>query len=106
LRKVDNDGQFRYTPIEKISVATNELTISPIGNPVKENIVLLINTRSERTVKVQVSTANGAIVYTNQMKLQAGDANIIIPVNNVPSGLLYVTVADQDNKQVIRIMKQ
>ncbi len=107
LKQIDNDGHYRYSSIEKISVAnTQNFTVAPLGNPVKENIVLLVNTTVERTVQIQVSTANGAVIYSTQVKLQKGDANISIPVATAPVGVLHVTVSDNDSKQVIRIIKQ
>jgi hypothetical protein len=92
--------------VEKVSAAPNkEIIVSPMSNPVKEKIVLLVQAVSERTVNVQVAGVNGNVVYTKQLRLQAGETNITIPVRDLPAGVLFVTIADKKDKQVIRIMK-
>jgi hypothetical protein len=107
LKQIDNDGRSRYSPIEKVFVAANEgFSIASLGNPVKESIRLQVNNTSERTVQLQVTTSTGAVVYNRQVKLAAGEVNITVPVSGAATGLLFVTVSDKENKQVLRIVKQ
>jgi hypothetical protein len=107
LKQTDNDGVYSYSTIEKVSMANNaSFTVSAMGNPVKDDIVLAVNTSSARTVQLQVTGASGVIVYARQVALQVGESTLTIPASGVGSGMLFVTVTDGESKQVIRLVKQ
>jgi hypothetical protein len=83
-----------------------EFTVSNLGNPVRNSINLLVNAVSQRVLTVQLIGANGAISFSKQFPVQAGSTTINIPVDNLTTGSINVVVKDNQEQQVLRLVKQ
>ena len=98
LVTLNNDVQLCPPVVEKI-------VISP--NPVIDNLKVLIGRRTASKVEIVVHNSSGQII-TNIVKQQsAGTQSYLIPMKQAASGMYYVTVFIDEQKQVVKkIMKQ
>jgi hypothetical protein len=107
LKQVDLDGKYSISTVSVVSVPMIKgFTVSNLGNPVRNSINLLVNAVSQRVLTVQLIGANGAISFSKQFPVQAGSTTINIPVDNLTTGSINVVVKDNQDQQVLRLVKQ
>ena len=106
LKQVDQDGRFTYSTIAIVKVSiSKQFVVSNLLNPIGDNIRLIVNSTTASTLQVQVTDAAGVTVISRQVRVSAGDTNVEIPATKLTPGMYYIVVKDQENKQVIQIIK-
>lgn len=106
LRQVDKDGKAALSETRTVQNTISGFTVKVLSNPVSENIVLSMKTNSIKQVQLTLTNASGAVLMSRNQQIAAGDNNVNIPVQHYATGLLFLSVKDGDNNQVIKIVKQ
>ena len=106
---MDKDGKTSISNIEFINNPfTGSLVINVLGNPVRNNLSLNVKSSINRNLQINISNASGNLLLTKQQTINTGENNFLIPISQLPNGVLFVTVKDKENnttEQTIQLMK-
>ncbi len=106
LKQYDVDGKFSISKVAMVNFPIEKgFNVTNIGNPVKNNINLVVNAVSQKTLQIQVSNANGVISFSKQYAVEAGNTSITIPTDNIAAGTFNVVVKEGTTQQVLRLIK-
>jgi len=109
LKQLDKDGKTSISNIEVINNPfTGSLVINVLGNPVRNNLSLNVKSSINRNLQINISNASGNLLLTKQQTINTGENNFLIPISQLPNGVLFVTVKDKENnttEQTIQLMK-
>lgn len=103
LKQIDNDGNFRYSPIVKLDFKKFAWNI--FGN-LSSNISLQLQTDAQSNVAVQVVSLNGNVIQTiNKGSIPAGTYSIPLNLKNVSAGIYIVRLSVDKNIYPIKVMR-
>jgi ELWxxDGT repeat protein len=104
LQMVDKDGKFSYSKIASVQMLPNGKLIVVYPNPVKDKLVVVANNALSSAV-IKVTDQSGKIILTQRLEnVQAGTMNTI-NVSTLSSGVYYLQVISNDNKQTTQFIK-
>lgn len=96
LKQTDYDGRFSYS--EPVAVKINEkvfgLSIYP--NPVQEKLNYLLETTGG-DINLKVIDITGRVIYEDHLQLKAGLTNSSLEMKEIPDGVYYLLVTNQDS---------
>lgn len=104
LKIVDADGKFTYSPI-LISSNTKSTDIAIYPNPVKDRIVLNINSKVKTTFKVTVTDMQGRTILNSVISVDEGISQRELNATALKQGTYFVRLENTDGSQVIKIIK-
>ena len=84
---------------QNCNTITEKISINP--NPVKDNLMVLIARNSISQVDISVFTALGQKVYSGSQKV-SGTQSIIIPLKHLSSGVYFVSISVDGQKEVVK----
>jgi hypothetical protein len=100
LKQTDKDGKFSYSSIRNVSFAGNNFTITVKPNPVTKGMVNINSTVNCN--RIELRDATGRLIKTaaaNGMQTQ-------LPVQDVSSGIYFITVVTDNGRKVEKIIIQ
>ncbi|QEC67035.1 T9SS type A sorting domain-containing protein [Panacibacter ginsenosidivorans] len=104
LKIVDADGKFTYSPI--LISSNNKLTdIAVYPNPVKDRIVLNINSKVKTTFNVTVTDMQGRTILRNVISVDEGISQRELNATALKQGTYFVRLENTDGSQIIKIIK-
>lgn len=99
LRQIDKDGKASISNIEVINNPfTSSFVANVLGNPVRDNVVFNVKSSVNRNIQINITNASGALLLTRKQNINAGENNFSFPVNQLPNGILFITIKDNDSK--------
>lgn len=105
LKMVDKDGTFSYSAVEHVALVKKSLFISVYPNPVTDNSVVAITVTKASKAIIVVTDMAGKVVSRLNKDLIAGPNNFSLNSMIFISGYYQITVATDDDKQTIKILK-
>jgi Secretion system C-terminal sorting domain len=107
LKMVDIDGQFTYSEI--VSVRNKKdasFVIDNLANPVKDRVSFTLITKTPGIASIRLSDANGKIIATRSLQVNAGSNTINLPETaGMAKGMYFLKVITADGNTVTRIIK-
>ena len=94
------------TATKELSGDTEGFTVETLGNPVANTLTLNVNAATERNVTLHITNVLGGVLHSQQAKIQSGSNLIQLPAQQLPSGLLLVTVQDGVRQKTVKFVKQ
>lgn len=104
LKITDVDGKFTYSPILQ-SANTKVLDIAIYPNPVKDRIVLNINSKTKTSFNVSVTDMQGRILITTVVNVDEGISKREITASALKQGTYFVRMESSEGSHVIKIIK-
>ncbi|MEO6669888.1 MAG: T9SS type A sorting domain-containing protein, partial [Ferruginibacter sp.] len=106
LKMVDKDGNYKYSPVVKITVSVNGGFIEVNPNPFKE----ILNVNIESTIKdvaaISISDMSGRLLLKKSVAVSAGNnAFEIKEAAGLARGMYVMTIKTSQQKQSIKIVK-
>ncbi len=99
LKQMDKDGKTSISNIEVINNPFNSsFVVNVLGNPVRDNAVFNVKSSVNRNIQINITNASGALLLTRRQNINAGENNFSFPVNQLPNGILFITIKDNDSK--------
>ena len=109
LKQVDKDGKNAVSKIESINYNTNiNFSVKVLSNPVSDNLVLNVKSNVNRTIQINITNSAGATLLARQQTIVNGENNFSLAANQLPKGILFVTIKDKNNntqEATIQIIK-
>jgi len=105
LKMVDMDGTFSYSAIEHVVVSKKSLFISVFPNPITDNSVVAITMSKASKATIMVSDMTGKVILKQNKDLVTGVNKFSLNSMIFISGYYQITVATDDTKQTIKILK-
>ena len=109
LKQVDKDGKNALSKIESINYNTNiNFSVKVLSNPVSDNLILNIKSNVNRTIQINITNSAGTTLLTKQQTIVTGENNFSLGANQLPKGILFVTIKDKNNntqEATIQIIK-
>jgi hypothetical protein len=109
LKQFDFNGEFHYSGVVSVSEIKNTRfdVLNTMPNPFSATTHINFKTGSAAKLDVVVTDAFGKVVSTSSMQPQQGANSIEIGVdNNWAAGVYFVKLSQDNNVQVVRIIKQ
>ncbi|CAN5403460.1 hypothetical protein BH10BAC2_BH10BAC2_46110 [soil metagenome] len=104
LKIADADGRFTYSPILQSS-NTKVLDITIYPNPVKDRIVLNINSKTKTSFNISVTDMQGRILLTTVLTVDEGISKREINASALKQGTYFVRMESAEGSQIIKIIK-
>jgi hypothetical protein len=106
LRIEDKDGSIKYSSVKviKYNDKVDELSIYP--NPVKSNLSIKYESRSNGKAVVQIITLDGRAILTKQLVLNNGTNYISIPLDNAIKKGLYIFRLIDSKEQIQKLFNK
>ncbi len=106
LKQTDKDGKITYTEVKVLLYETRTaFNISLINNPIKAQIIFNVKSNKSTTLQLTISNTSGAILVNKIFNVSEGENNIVLPSNNLPTGIYFATAISDNQKKVIKILK-
>lgn len=101
LKMVDADGNYTYSPVQKLSLPCNLNTIQVYPNPAKDRTLI---TGLKAGMQVQLVNAQGQKLLLQK----AGNSAMQVPLSTFTSGLYMIQVIDENGKVInnTKLMKE
>lgn len=106
LKMVDNDGTFNYSATEHVALAKKSLFISVYPNPIADNSVVAITAAKASKATIMVTDMTGKVISKQNKDLITGINKFSLNSMIFISGYYQITVATDDTKQTIKVVKQ
>lgn len=106
LKQVDMDGKYSYSPVVVITaeVGTENTTVYP--NPFTSEFSVRVHSGAEAQAVVRVVDITGKEMYSKSHTVQSGSTNITIDGTALKTGLYFVTIELNGEKQTVKLNKQ
>jgi hypothetical protein len=99
LKIVDADGKFTYSPI--LISSNNKLTdVAIYPNPVRDRIVLNINSKVKTTFNVTVTDMQGRTILNNVISVDEGITQRELNATALKQGTYFVRLENTDGSQI------
>jgi|688.fasta_scaffold08766_10 hypothetical protein len=98
LRQIDKDGKINLSDIRWVEKGNNSTFVASLrSNPITENLSLNINSLEKGNVQISLVNASGAVLMSAARNVESGENIVNMPANNLPKGIYFVTVRDNNN---------
>ena len=103
LKQVDNDGNFKYSPVVQLKMSTASWSVYPNPASTMTSVVVRSNLNN---VSFTLSDNNGKVVYQHsRIKVNAGEF-INIPVSNIARGIYMLNIKSDNVNKTEKIIVQ
>ena len=105
LKQVDIDGRHSYSRIASVNCkdAMPELMVYP--NPANTILNVNLNLKEDQKTTVEILDLVGKIILKKELNAQSGFNNTSLEIADIPSGVYYLTVKNNDDAIVGRQVK-
>jgi hypothetical protein len=105
LKMQDIDGRFTYSPIIKIIVTTNGVSVTAFPNPVINYLQLEIKAAKNETIVITLHSADGKIIASKQFAVTKGSNLLNWHLQSVSAGSYFISSSNIP-LPTIKIIKQ
>ncbi len=92
LKEVDNDGHYSYSTIKNVFFDIPDFSYAIIRNPVYDHVMLNIISNEAVTLQLQITNADGHLLYRRQSTVPLGNTLLSLPASNLKKGIYFLTV--------------
>ncbi|MGB3466042.1 MAG: choice-of-anchor D domain-containing protein, partial [Cyclobacteriaceae bacterium] len=86
----------KFTSLPNI-VANEDAVISTYPNPVIDELSIALDNEEDETVRINIYSFSGAVVYSNSLEVKAGVDSERVNVANLPKGIYQMTITDSQS---------
>lgn len=106
LKSVDKDGNFKYSPIVKITIQANGKFASINPNPFKQKLVVTIESLTQDKATLIISDISGRQLY-KQIKTVSAGTNVveINEAGKLSKGTYLLTIIESQQMQSMKVIK-
>jgi Secretion system C-terminal sorting domain len=105
VKRLDNDGRIGYSTIVILASEKERMLFTLMPNPVTANAVLSSNLPAGKIVRIDLYNSVGALVKKQLFTVTAG-GTITIPVQQLAAGLYSLRVQYDNERQVLKVVKE
>jgi PKD repeat protein len=87
-------------------VEEGKLAISLFPNPANNVVNLAINTEVAINGTVSILDLTGKVAYTNTLNVVAGQEQVSLPIEQLPSGMYLVRITSETTQQTMKFIKE
>ena len=95
----NKDGATKFSDIKLLKLEDKQLSIKLMGNPVKKDLKLQINSSVNNVLNISIISAKGDKVLQKQLPVSMGSSMQNININQLSSGAYYILVTGVHNYQ-------
>ncbi|MES2779688.1 MAG: LamG-like jellyroll fold domain-containing protein, partial [Bacteroidota bacterium] len=106
LKQVDLDGKYSYSPVVVITTIEGDDKNTVYPNPFNTEFSVRVHSGAEATAVVRVVDITGKEMHMKSHAIQSGSTNITIDGAAFKTGLYFVTIELNGEKQTIKVNKQ
>ena len=107
LKQTDMDGAITYSKVVAITRKSTTTTLTLYPNPAVTFINVLVDTpASNENIQVQIIDLKGQIMYQQMYKYLDKSNNLLVPINNLPTGTYYLVVTKDGQRQAKAFLKR
>lgn len=107
LKIIDINGTYTYSTIVFIRKTSGKNIFEVAGNPFADNIVLKYAIPANQKITADLINAGGALIRREQYNATAGSGIYVInDLTALPSGVYFLQVNSNNEKQTIRLIKR
>ena len=106
LTQRDSDGNIVFTQsqkVERIKQVTFDATVYP--NPVADKVTIMIADTSGELIKLAIHSLTGQLVYSQNVITEKGDKELVLPMNELRSGIYFLTLTSGNHVVTTKISK-
>jgi hypothetical protein len=102
------NGEKSISPVRKVQLPGNLTELLVYPNPADQTLQLLKRMDHDQAVSIRILTADGRMLYTKMVQASSGllSTSIDLSALNLPAGIYFVEIADQNGRQVSKWMKR
>ncbi|SFE79788.1 Por secretion system C-terminal sorting domain-containing protein [Spirosoma endophyticum] len=104
LKMVDQDGSVAYSSIKSVVLNTQSLGLVVLGNPVRDNLQLIISSPLAQSLQVQVLSMGGQVVHQQTLQVSEGRSQTEIGLVGLTAGLYQLVVSDGLSRRMERVL--
>jgi hypothetical protein len=87
-------------------VETSAMTINLFPNPANKVVNLAISSEEAINGTVSILDITGKVAYTSNLNVSAGEAQVSLPVDQLPSGVYLVRITSETTQQTMKFIKK
>ena len=106
LTQRDSDGNVVFTQnqkVERIKEVTFDATVYP--NPVTEKANIIITDTNGEVIKLAIYSLTGQLVYRQNISTEKGDKELVLPMNELRSGIYFLKLTSGNHVVTTKISK-
>ena len=93
-----------YTATDKVE--ENAMTINLFPNPANHVVNLAISSEEAINGTVSILDVTGKVAYMNNLNVAAGQEQVSLPVDQLPSGVYLVRITSETTQQTMKFIKE
>ncbi|HLZ88200.1 MAG TPA: T9SS type A sorting domain-containing protein [Puia sp.] len=106
LRMTDADGTSTWSPVRKLSIAT-DISISCYPNPVVNYASIRLNNTAPETWRLTVATLDGRLIRTGELEAASAGQQFNLDLTTAPKGILLISLQTANHAtRTFKILKQ
>jgi hypothetical protein len=108
LKQLDNDGQFDYSKTVSVSTKATEqkVTTTLYPNPFKDVLTLHLSSAQSTLADIRIVDMAGMEVNHFSYQVNEGSSDINLGDNNLKTGIYFVVITINGEKQTHKLIKQ
>lgn len=96
--------EYIFTSINVIQSKNVNVNIAP--NPTNSNFILEINAEKNTTMKINMSNCMGQLIFSENSSLTTGYNKIQFDIKDYPAGIYYMSISNENDYFIKKIVKQ
>lgn len=105
LQQIDVDGKSMYSEVVSVVLKTSGPAWFVVQNPVQTQLQVQLQLDAPARLKFSIKDAAGNLLMTKQHSFSKGLSNYALPVEQLPKGLYYLSVAQAEAVQTKSFLK-
>lgn len=108
IKTVDEYGRVTYSNIVKTNKLVLDTDIKVFPTVVTTSTTVLINSKEDNTISLQLLNTGGQIFLTKMLKVSKGINTFAVPIPSAASGALWISTTNlkNNNRDSFKIVKQ
>ena len=106
LTQHDSDGNVVFIQnqkVERVKQVTFDATVYP--NPVTDKANIIITDTNGELIELSIHSLTGQLVYRQNISTEKGDKELILPINELRSGIYFLTLTSGNHVVTTKISK-
>ncbi len=105
LKMIDLDGSYEYSDMKSVRIQTSKPIVSIFPNPFNEQIKIITN--SNQKLEINIFDVLGKTIYSNILETNNSQQEFTIQMDkNLPSGIYYLQLKNEEEFQVVKLSKK
>lgn len=87
-------------------IKSKNVEVNIVPNPTKSNFALEINAEKNTTMKINLSNSMGQLIFSKNSSLTTGNNKIPFDIKDYPAGIYYMSISNEKDYFIKKIIKQ